>query len=1100
MHRVARKLNCALSSFFLLILLLACVPGRAQLTESTLIGSVSDASGSVQHPVILVTNEGTGISRSATGSDDGSFTVPDLPPGRYTLQVKAQGYKTFEQRGVELNVGITSEVNVRLEIGRVDQTVEVNAEQARVPVSSDGRLSDTLEKNQITGLPIPSRDVFFLTSLSAGATNIPGASTSSKLTNSPAVTVNGNRFRGDDYVLDGSLDLFLVEEGTPAIVPSLDSIEEVQVQTDNFSSEYGRGNGTVVNIRTRSGTNSYHGRVWEYQKNAAFNAANRFSPTGGPSPMVFNQFGGNLGGPVFRGKTFFFGSYEGIRNAYGTPYSFQVETPEFRTYVAQQNPASIAAGLLKQFPAPTPVRVGTGYLGEVDLNGIPASGTAEVNIPDNLRSDQYVTRIDHTFHQQKDTLSGRWIAEYDHDSGTSPTGSTTTLGKAMRGFADPPSFFFGNLNLGETHVFERQMVNDARFSFNDVVFTYDRPYEQYPAINITGITAAFGDPASTGNRLRTSEARDTLSINHGDHLIRVGLELRKLYIGMNPSQQSAAGAFYFTGLQTFAIDKPYEQTMNVTPATGVPAAVETNFSFDESGFFAQDDWKATRRLTLTLGIRHDYFGDPSERRSLLSSITLGPGSTFDQQFASATVGHVSHLFHAPLNNFSPRVGLAYDPFGDGKSTIRAGFSLAYEPIHARTVLGGSSNPPNAIQAVIWPADGYGTTIDYAIPVPVNPEFKTTFNAQGGVVSPPGEPPIRISPWLIDPKLKTQYSESRFLNVQREIAQGWIVELGYVGTTGVDLERRDDVNRFTGDELVNNLVAKRINQNLAGVTYVTTGTSSSFNGFTAELRRQVANGLTMQANYRWSKWIDTNSDTNMGSFEDSADGSVGAQDAACLKCERGLSEMDIPRRFTASAVWVPQFASRHGAVASLYKNWQVSAIVSAQSGRPFSPYCSAPFKAAHSASGALLDLGCDYNMDGGGGIGSGYYDRPDAPAPGAVKSKFKQADFINGLYSPAVFPQPVLGTDGTLSRDIYRGPRQTTTNLALGRNFSLGENRVFQFRADAFNALNNVNLFLPHNDLALALQTNGAYSSTSIFGKSTQAFDPRVLQLSAKIVF
>jgi hypothetical protein len=140
------------------------------------------------------------------------------------------------------------------------------------------------------------------------------------------------------------------------------------------------------------------------------------------------------------------------------------------------------------------------------------------------------------------------------------------------------------------------------------------------------------------------------------------------------------------------------------------------------------------------------------------------------------------------------------------------------------------------------------------------------------------------------------------------------------------------------------------------------------------------------------------------------------------------------------------------------------------------------------------------MDGGGGIGSGYYDRPDAPAPGAVKSKFKQADFINGLYSPAVFPQPVLGTDGTLSRDIYRGPRQTTTNLALGRNFSLGENRVFQFRADAFNALNNVNLFLPHNDLALALQTNGAYSSTSIFGKSTQAFDPRVLQLSAKIVF
>ena len=290
MHRVARKLNCALSSFFLLILLLACVPGRAQLTESTLIGSVSDASGSVQHAVILVTNEGTGISRSATGNEDGSFTIPNLPPGLYTVQVKVQGYKAFEQRGVELNVGKTSEVTARLEIGQVDQTVEVNADQARVPVSTDARLSDTLEKNQITGLPIPGRDVFFLTSLSAGATSIPGASSSGKLTNSPAVAVNGNRFRGDNYVLDGALDAYLLEEGTPSIVPSLDSIEEVQVQTDNFSSEFGRGNGSVVNIRTRSGTNDFHGRVWEYQKNAALNAVNRFSITGKPAPLVFNQF------------------------------------------------------------------------------------------------------------------------------------------------------------------------------------------------------------------------------------------------------------------------------------------------------------------------------------------------------------------------------------------------------------------------------------------------------------------------------------------------------------------------------------------------------------------------------------------------------------------------------------------------------------------------------------------------------------------------------------------------------------------------------------------------------------------------------------------
>jgi hypothetical protein len=508
----------------------------------------------------------------------------------------------------------------------------------------------------------------------------------------------------------------------------------------------------------------------------------------------------------------------------------------------------------------------------------------------------------------------------------------------------------------------------------------------------------------------------------------------------------------------------------------------------------------THRLTLTLGVRNDYFGDPSERRGELTSITLGTGETWDEQFANASVGPVKHLFHPSPRNFSPRIGLAYDPFGDGKSSIRAGFSLAYEPIHGHTVMGGTSNPPYAISGVIWPANGYGTTINYGIPVPFNPQFEATLNAQGGVVAPPGEPAIRISPWVISPKLKTQYSESYFMNLQREVTKSWIVELGYVGTHGVDLERRDDVNRINGDMLVNNGKAKRINQNIAGLNYISTSVGSSYNAFTAEVRRKVTTGFTLQANYRWSKWIDTNSDTIAGAFLDNADGSVGAQDASCLKCERALSEMDIPRRFTASAVWVPRFTSHHGVVASLYNNWQLSAIVSVQSGRPFSPYCSAPSKLSHDSLGNLINLGCDYNLDGGGGIGSGFYDRPNAPAKGAVKSSFKKQDFINGIYSPTVFPQPALGTNGTLGRDAYRGPHQTTSNLALGRNFNIREKMSVQFRADAINAFNNVGLYMPNNDLALALQSNGAYSSTSIFGRSTKSFDPRILQLGAKFVF
>ncbi len=239
-------------------------------------------------------------------------------------------------------------------------------------------------------------------------------------------------------------------------------------------------------------------------------------------------------------------------------------------------------------------------------------------------------------------------------------------------------------------------------------------------------------------------------------------------------------------------------------------------------------------------------------------------------------------------------------------------------------------------------------------MPYNPEFKTTLNAQGGIVSPPGTPPIRISPWIVNPSLKTQYSENWFLSLQRQVARGWMVEVGYVGTNGINLERRDDINRFTGDLIVNNGTLKRINQNLSGVTYVTNGVNSSYNGMTAEIRHQTGRTLMLQANYRWSKWLDDSSDTSSSFFSDNSQGGRGAQDNSCLKCEKGSSEFDIPRRFTASVIWSPEFSKGHTLLDKAANGWQLSTIVAVQSGRPFSVFCTASFQA-----------GCDFNADGGG---------------------------------------------------------------------------------------------------------------------------------------
>jgi hypothetical protein len=461
-------------------------------------------------------------------------------------------------------------------------------------IATEGRVADTLDQKKVSELPIPQRDVYALPKLSSGATFIPGAANSTKLTNSPVVTVNGNRYRGNNYVLDGAMNSNSNNSGEPAIVPSIESIEEAQVQTNNFSSEFGRDNGAVINLQTKSGTNQFHGRLWEFHRNAALNARNFFA-TSNP-PLVFNQFGGNMGGPIFKDKTFFFGSYEGARNAAGRVASFQVETPQLRDFVNRTAPNSIANQLLIQFGAP-------------------------------------------------------------------------------------------------------------------------------------------------------------------------------------------------------------------------------------------------------------------------------------------------------------------------------------------------ALPPDALQGVVQPSNKIGEKILYGIPAPFNPDFGRGLNAQGGVNTPPGQNAIRPTGFVVNPTIKTQYSVSWFLNLQREVWNGLIVEAGYTGTRGVNLERIDDVNRFAGDLLDGR--EDRINPNFSMLLFVTNGVNSSYQAMTLEARRNLSKRFSLQANYRWSKWLDTSSDTSTGQFADNSEPGKGAVNVDCLRCERGRSLFDIPHRFSAQLLWLPGLTVGNKWLSHAVNGWQVAAIFTRQSGRPFS---------------------------------------------------------------------------------------------------------------------------------------------------------------------
>lgn len=1054
----------------------------SQVTEATLKLSVLDPQNqAVAGASAEMVNDATGVKRAVVTDNNGQTTIAGLPSGNYTLTLRAPGFKMFQQKNLKLNVGQSLELDIQMTVGDLQEVVNVEALAGQLQISTEGRVSDALDQRKVSELPIPQRDVFAVTKLSAGATLIPGAANSTKLTNSPVVTVNGNRYRGNNYVLDGAMNSNSNNSGEPAIVPSIEAVEEVQIQTNNFSSEFGRGNGAVINLRTKTGTNQIHGRLWEFHRNAALNARNFFAPSN--PPLVFNQFGANMGGPILRDKTFFFGSYEGTRNAAGRAASFQVETPQLREYVARTAPNSIANQLLKTYAAPNPQQVGActaannNCLSIGSGQFIPTNGTLFTTINDFVRYNQYLGRVDHTFNQGNDKLYGRYIFETQGDNSGATSGAVNQagLGRVMRGMKGSYDGRFSNTNLGYTKVLSRA-VNDVRFAFQTISTNRGNDEAVVPQITVTGFTAGWGDFFNSATRIRTYEIRDVLTLDRGRHALRVGGEFRRLFKGLSIAPPDA-GTYTFTSIASFLADQPFRQTLTVNPNTGQPTNFPRYFTQFETAFFFQDDWKVNSKLNLNLGLRHDYFGDVSEREGRLSSIVFGPGDTFRDRLASASLTRVDRLYTPQKANFSPRIGLAYAPFASGKTVLRAGFSLAYQPHHGQSISGARALPPDALQGVVQPSNRIGTRILYGIPVPFNPDFGRGLNPQGGVNTPAGQNAIRPTGFVVNPTIKTQYSQSWFLNIQQEIWNGWILEVGYTGTRGVNLERIDDINRFAGDLIDGK--EDRINPNFGTLLFVTNGVNSSYHAGTVETRRNLSKQFSLQANYRWSKWLDTSSDTSTGQFADNSEPGKGAMNIDCLRCERGRSLFDIPHRFSAQILWTPVMPGQNRLLSKALNGWQISSIISTQSGRPFSVW-----------NGAASNAGGDYNRDGGGGaVGGGFYDRPNAPAAGAIRTSFKRADFLGGLFPASIFPAPAPGQSGTLGRNTFRGPKYTAIDFSLARIIQIMEGKQLQFRFEAFNALNNVNLYLPNADLSLGN-----------FGKSTQAFDARTIQLGARFIF
>jgi len=1114
---------------FLLAAILAVTQiSYGQLINATLVGSVQDATGgALAGATVTVRNPGTNQTRTDATDTDGLFRIPDLPPGTYEVKIEKTGFKTSLSSELTLHVGETSRIQVTLQVGTVQETVEVSNRPLLVNTEEAG-ITNIVEQEQVEELPLVRRNIFQLPVLEPGT-----APTRIQMPTYYNVSVYdmgfvsfGKNIRSANFMLDGAPNNDNGLGGIPAVAPILDAVQEFQVSTSDFARDFGRNFGTNVNVATKSGTNAIHGSVWEFHRNAGVNARNFFDATH-PSALIHNQYGFTLGGPIRKDKTFWFMAFEGFREKRGTTRDVQVETPQLRAFVANQCASTgvgcVANYLFTHFPGPATILPGTGVNLGIQPGGAagpPDEGIGVGQAINYTSTDQYLTRLDHNF-GLNDKLFVRWLGDYPRSSGAGELTSIGGLGRIMRGFRRPSEGFIGNLAAGYTHLFGQSAVNDFRFGYMHNYAKTSAFPGNVPNFFMFDLTLGFGSdffiPIDFTNN--AFNFRDTLLVTRGRHGMKMGVEYNH-DLEDSTFDNFGRGVFVFFGLGSLVTDSPFGYAVQIDPQTGQSIVLSPNherhFRRRDFSWFYQDDWKIRKNLTINAGLRWEYFGVLHETNGKQAGLTLGPGNTIQEQLAGATLGKLSELYQPNYRNFAPLLGMAWDPTGKGKFSVRGAWAINYDRIHSDLLSEparftppysafAESAAPLGLTTCPMPTYSVGSVFQFP---PVLPPAVGGVVYGGGLNSSGLLDPARPNGctfgevMAIDQHLRTPYVEQWNMTLQYELVDNWLIEVSYTGNQGHHLSFTNDPNRVTGGAAPNPAIPCLPTGNprpncllaepgLATLDYLSTTGFSNYNGTSIQLKKQFTHGYLLQASYTFGKVLDLQDDANAGDFIGSGTAYNGTQDAAKPRLDYGRSSFDIRHRITANAVWeIGKFAKSGPAVRNLFGDWQVNALFSYESGRPFT------------VSNSVLD----YNGDGGGAAQApptgNAYDRPDVtPLGNSVGCKSPHA-YVAGLFQPSDFKQPALNTDGNLGRNTFCGPSYTAVDFSLVRNFHpklLGEQGRIQFRAEAFNLFNRVNLWLPDSDLGLAgLRSSGGLSTAfSTFGKSTQAYPPRELQFGIK---
>lgn len=1029
-----------------LVLAGSSVAAHAQST-STLSGSVTDPSGAVV-PQAQVTVKGlsTGVTRTVTSDAAGNYTIPSLQPGNYSVKVAAPGFADFTIQSVTLQVDQSVTSNARLGLSSAGEKIEVEG-AAPIIDAQTITVGQVIDQKTVQEIPLNGRHFLDLTNLTPGTVVPPvtGSLTSaSRGLGANSFNTAGQREDSVNFMING-INLNDLTQNQITFQPSINTTAEFKISNSTYSAEYGRSSGAVVNVATRSGTNAFHGEAFDYLRNNYFDARNFFNrKPQQQNQFIRNNFGGAFSGPIWKDRTFFFLSYEGLRQQQALPLTSGVLNADERAQLAA-SPIPGYAGLLQFIPAPP---ASTAANGQATVTG---------SSPGPVKTDQFSGDLYHTI-SQADNLHAYYA--WQQDARTEPN----LQGNTIAGFGDHRTAHRQIGTLNEVHIFTPNVVNEARLGFNRIAIAFqpntpENPGDfgiqngvafnaALPQITVSDIGLNFGGPSGfpQGRFVTTGVFSDTLSWNRGKHTIKAGGEYRRAIVDSFSQNPGSLGfdttANFIAGLVN---------SFSVTP-TQVSSRI---FANAVAGFIT-DNYKVTPRFNAEIGFRYEWNGTPTDGGNRLVNFLAD----------SQSLTHVSEPYTQNYN-YEPRVGFIFDVFGNQSTVLRGGFGImADQPV---TGVAGNlaGNPPNASPTAFAAAALPGGGKSYA---PVNAVFNSA-KASG------------LAPSAVNPKLTNAYTESYNLNLQQQLGQGFVADIGYIGSEGKHLRLTRNINQFT---YPNGITAAGVRPfgHLSGTSQYFPGSAvgainmidsdsiSNYNALWFTVRKSLQHGVQINATYTWSKSQDENS---LGS-----QGTASLQDNTNPRGDYALSDFDSRNHFVFSGTWnLPFHGSRFA------EGWLLADITQLQTGNPLNVVTTSAFD-GNSSTGTIRP-----SLLGRPVIGRG-----------ATLSN-GNVNYIVGTGCATATPgctflAPSVGY-GTLRRNAFTGPGFNDSDISVEKTTKITAATNLVLRVDAFDTFNHVNFSNPN--LTVSTANTGTFGQITATRTATgDAGSSRQLQFAAKFQF